>query len=315
MSRTFSSFLTGLVLLAPLHTDGALAGSSERPAGTSRARADGPNPANPQGRRIFTTGDGVRLAYRVDGPLDKPVLVLSNSIGTTLEMWDGQVAELTQHFRVVRYDMRGHGASGVPAGAYSVGRLGRDVIELLDALGIERAHFLGLSLGGFVGQWLGIHAPERIDRLILSNTASYLGPVDQWDQRIDAVLQAPDMEETAETFLRNWFPAPMLDGRQPVVEQFRAMLLATDRQGLAGSYAAVRDVDMRRTISLISRPTLVIAGRYDTVTSLGHSEQIADTIPGARLLVLPAVHMSNVEYPAEFLEAVLAFLQEQAVEG
>lgn len=315
MSRSFSSFLTGLVLLAPLQSDGAPAGASHQLGGVAAASANDTSTTNPQGHRVFTTGDGVRMAYRVDGPLDKPALILSNSIGTTLEMWDEQVPELAKHFRVVRYDMRGHGASGVPAGAYSTGRLGRDVIELMDELGIERAHFLGLSLGGFVGQWLGIHAPERIDRLILSNTAAYLGPADQWDQRIDAVLQAPDMKETAEMFLGNWFPVRMLERREPVVAKFRAMLLATDRQGLAGSYAAVRDTDMRRTIALIPRPTLVIAGRHDTVTSLGHGKQIADTIPGARLLVLPAVHLTNVEYPAEFLEAVLGFLQEQSAEG
>src|SRR5579859_6125280 len=125
---------------------------------------------------FITTGDGYRLAYRLDGAETQPVLVLSNSIGTTLHMWDGQIDALTQHFRVLRYDARGHGQSDAPAGAYSMDRLGRDVIELLDALGIERAHFLGLSLGGLVGQWLGIHAPERIDQLILSNTSARLGP-------------------------------------------------------------------------------------------------------------------------------------------
>lgn len=257
---------------------------------------------------FFTAGDGTRIAYRIDGARDNPVLVLSNSIGTSLHMWDRQIQELSEHFRVVRYDTRGHGASGVPAGAYSFDRLGRDVLELLDALGIERAHFLGLSLGGIIGQWLGIHAPDRIDRLILSNTSAYLGPAGQWDERIAQVLQAPDMTETAEIFLANWFPARMLEAREPVVDEFRAMLLATDRQGLAGSYAAVRDADLRRTIALVARPTLVIAGRDDTVTLASHSELIAATISGSRLVVLPAVHLSNVERPAEFMRAVLDFL-------
>ncbi len=257
---------------------------------------------------FFTTGDGARMAYRFDGDADKPVLVLSNSIGTTLHMWDGQISELSRHFHVLRYDLRGHGASSAPAGAYSMDRLGRDVIELLDALGIERVHFLGLSLGGMIGQWLGIYAPERIDRLILSNTSPLLGTADQFDQRIASVLQAKDMVETAEMFLGNWFPARMLEAKEPVVEEFRAMLLATDRQGLAGCYAAVRDMDLRRTIALIPNPTLVIAGQYDTVTAASHSELIAATVPGSTLVVLPAVHLSNVEYPAEFLGAVLEFL-------
>jgi 3-oxoadipate enol-lactonase len=257
---------------------------------------------------FFTTGDGVRTAYRVEGPVNAPALILSNSIGTTLHMWDLQVPELTKHFRVVRYDFRGHGASSVPLGAYSLDRLGGDVIELMDTLAIERAHFLGLSLGGFVGQWLGVHAPERIDRLILSNTSAYLGPPRRWDEVIAAVLRAPDMRETAETFLRNWFPARMLESAGPIIERFRSMLLATDPRGLAGAWAAVRDADMRRPIALIPRPTLVIAGEHDTVTAASHGAAIASTIPGATLRVLPSVHLPNVEHPAMFLEVVLEFL-------
>ena len=258
---------------------------------------------------FVTVGDGTRIAYRFDGDAKKPVLVLSNSIGTTLHMWDGQVGELSRHFRVLRYDFRGHGGSSAPAGAYSLDRLGRDVIELLDALGLGRVHFLGLSLGGFVGQWLGIHAPERIDRLILSNTSSHLAPASYIDERIVATLQAPDMAENAEAFLANWFPAALVAANGPVIQEFRAMLLSIDRQGLAGLFAAVRDSDLRRIVTLVSRPTLVIAGRYDTVTALSHSEEIAASIQGAKLVVLPAVHLSNVEYPAEFVQAVLDFLR------
>lgn len=259
-------------------------------------------------RSFFETGDGCRIAYRLDGPAKKPVLVFSNSIATVLEMWDGQVTELSKHFRVLRYDLRGHGATGVPAGSYSMGRLGRDVIELLDALHIERVHFCGLSLGGMVGQWLGIHVPERIDKLILCNTSAFLGPASQFDEWIASVLSASDMSETAERFLHNWFPAQMLEPESEAVAPFRAVLLATDPRGLAGCYAAVRDMDMRRTVALIQSPTLVIGGKYDTVTLPGHSEQIAATVPGAKLLLLPAVHLSNIEYPVEFLKAVLDFL-------
>jgi 3-oxoadipate enol-lactonase len=257
---------------------------------------------------IFTTGDGCQIAYRFDGAGDKPVLVLSNSIATTLNMWDAQIQGLSKHFRILRYDTRGHGASGVPAGAYSIDRLGRDVIELLDALQISRVHFCGLSLGGVVGQWLGIHVPEKIDRLILCNTSSYLGSADQWDELIASVLQAKDMSETAEMFLGNWFPSRMLDEERAIIGSFRSMVLATHPQGLAGCLAAIRDMDLRRTIALITRPTLVIAGQYDTVTLASHSELIARTVQGSKLTVLPAVHMSNVEYPADFLNAVLEFL-------
>jgi 3-oxoadipate enol-lactonase len=142
----------------------------------------------------------------VNEPGDKPVLVLSNSIGTTLNMWDRQIPDLSQHFRILRYDARGHGCSGVPAGAYSVDRLGRDVIELLDSLHISRVHFCGLSLGGIVGQWLGIYTPDRIERLILCNTTSFLGPAGQWDQRIAAVLQAENMSETAQNVPQQLVP-------------------------------------------------------------------------------------------------------------
>jgi 3-oxoadipate enol-lactonase len=259
---------------------------------------------------IFTTGDGCRIAYRFDGTANQPVLVLSNSIGTALNMWDIQIPDLSKHFRVLRYDTRGHGASGVPAGAYSIDRLGRDVIELLDELNISRVHFCGLSLGGMIGQWLGIHTPDRIDRLILCNTSSFLGSAAQWDNRIASVLQAADMSETAEMFLRYWFPTHMLETKS-AIGTIRAMLLATHPQGYAGCYAAVRDMDMRRTVALIPCPTLVIAGQYDTVTLPSHSEWIAVTVPGSRLVVLPAVHLSNIEYPAAFLSAVLEFLLSQ----
>jgi 3-oxoadipate enol-lactonase len=256
---------------------------------------------------FITTGDSCRSAYRFDGPGDKPVLLLSNSIGTDLSMWDPQIEALTKNFRVLRYDSRGQGASDVPAGSYSVDRLGRDVIELLDALKISRVHFCGLSLGGIVGQWLGIHAPERIDRLILCNTSSYLWPTEQWNGRIVSVLKA-ERTETAETFLRNWFPPALLETDSPTIAGIRAGLLATDPQGFAGSYAAVRDMDMRRTIKLISSPTLVIGGQYDTVTLPSHSELIAATIPGAKLVMLPVVHLSNLESPDAFMNAVLEFL-------
>ncbi|TPL65198.1 alpha/beta fold hydrolase [Mesorhizobium sp. B2-3-15] len=257
---------------------------------------------------FVTVGDGTRIAYRLDGDAGQPVLVLSNSIATTLHMWDGQIGELSRHFRVLRYDFRGHGGSSVPVGAYSLDRLGRDVIELIDALGLGQVHFLGLSLGGFVGQWLGIHAPERVDRLILSNTSSHLSPASYFDERIAVVRQAPDMSETTEVFLNNWFPSGMVAANEPVIEKFRAMLLEIDRLGLAGLFAAVRDADLRRTVALIDRPTLVIAGQHDTVTAASHSELIAAAVPGAKLVVLPAVHLSNVEYPTEFMQAVLDFL-------
>jgi 3-oxoadipate enol-lactonase len=256
----------------------------------------------------FLTGDGCRIAYRLDGSAERPVLALSNSIATNLHMWDGEIAALSERFRVLRYDTRGHGGSDAPAGAYSLDRLGRDVVELLDHLRLDRVHFLGLSLGGFVGQWLGIHAPQRIERLVLSNTSAYLGPAPQWDELIRRTLAAPDMSEQAEMFLGNWFPPAMRETDPAVIEAFREMILATRPEGLAGCFAVVRDSDLRRTIALIEQPTLVIAGRDDTVTLASHSEAIAQTIPGAELRIFPGVHMLNVERRDDFLATVNAFL-------
>ena len=258
--------------------------------------------------RFFTTGDGCRIAWQLEGAEGRPVLMLSNSIATNLHMWDGQVAELARSFRVLRYDFRGHGESDAPVGAYSIDRLGRDVLELLDSLQISRVHFCGLSLGGFVGQWLGVRAPERIERLVLSNTSAYLGPASYFDEQIRRVLDAPDMGDTAEMFMRNWFPASMLAGANEIVERFRAMVKGTSPQGLAGCFAAVRDADLRRVLSLVRAPTLVIGGVDDKVTLASHSEEIAASIPGAQLVLLPGVHMLNVERPAEFMEAVMRFL-------
>jgi 3-oxoadipate enol-lactonase len=262
--------------------------------------------------RYLHAGDGCKIAYRLDGPNDLPVLVLSNSIATNLHMWDGQVDELCRSFRVLRYDTRGHGASDAPSGPYSLDRLGRDVVELLDALEIERVSFCGLSLGGFVGQWLGVHAPERLDRLVLSNTSPYLGPPPQWDELIKTVLLSQDMTPFADMFMADWFPPAMFARSGDVVDAFREMVLATSAQGLAGCFAVVRDTDLRRTNSLIHAPTLVIGGVDDTVTLASHSETIAQTIPGAALVLLPGVHMLNVERPIEFLAAITDFLTKPA---
>jgi 3-oxoadipate enol-lactonase len=227
-------------------------------------------------------------------------------------MWDGEVEALAEHFHVLRYDLRGHGRSDAPAGAYSIDRLGRDVLELLDHLGVERVHFCGLSLGGFIGQWLGVHAPERIERLVLSNTAAHLAPASYFDERIARTLAAPDLSDEAEMFLQNWFPAAFRQAQPQVIEAFRAMILETSAQGLAGCFAAVRDADMRRSITLIDRPTLVIGGQDDTVTLASHSEAIAKAIAGAQLQLFPGVHMLNVERRADFLACVLNFLRADA---
>ena len=257
--------------------------------------------------QIATTGDGCRIAWRFDGPEDAPVLLLSNSLGTDMAMWAPQLAAFSEHYRVLRYDSRGHGGSDAPAGAYSLDRLGRDVIELLDALGVDTVDFCGLSLGGMIGQWLGIRAPERLRRLILANTSSYMGPPSGWDARI-AMVTKQGMAQLTEASVERWFtPAFNKIDRQaiaPIVD----MLLATDPLGYAGCCAAIRDMDMRRMVRLIERPTLVIGGSLDPSTPPPHSEALARSISGARLHMLEAAHLSNVEVPEHFTNAVMDFL-------
>lgn len=253
-------------------------------------------------------GDGCRLVCRFDGPDDAPVLVLSNSLGTALDMWAPQLPAFAERFRVLRYDSRGHGGSDAPPGAYSIDRLGRDVVELLDALGVARAHFCGLSKGGFVGQWLGVRAPERIDRLVLANTAAYMGPPSGWQQRIDRVLH-DGMGAIAETVLERWF-TPAFCARAPeAVEPIRRMLLATPPAGYAGCCAAIRDMDLRPTAPLIARPALVVAGAADPATPPERADELAGLMRAeARVVRLDAAHLANVEQPDAFAAAVLDFL-------
>ncbi len=257
----------------------------------------------------IVTGDGCRIAYRFDGPDDAPVLLLSNSLGTAMGMWEPQMAEWARHFRVLRYDQRGHGASDAPAGAYSLDRLGRDVVELLDALGLEQVDFCGLSLGGMTGQWLGIRAPERLRRLVLANTSSFMGPPANWDARI-ALVSAEGMGPLAQASIERWFTAGFAAAAPEAIAPVAAMLQATDPVGYAGCCAAIRDMDMRRTVALVPVPALVIGGGADPATPPPHSEVLARTIPGARLVMLEAAHLANVERPGEFARAVVDFLQD-----
>lgn len=254
-----------------------------------------------------TAGDGCTIAWRIDGPAGAPLLLLSNSLGTAMAMWEPQMAAFTATRRVLRYDSRGHGGSGAPVGAYSIDRLGRDVVELLDALEIPQADFCGLSMGGMVGQWLGWRAPERIGKLVLANTSAYMGPPEAWDTRIRTVSEQ-GMAGMAEPVIQRWFRPSFVDLAPDSIAPVRSMLLATQAHGYAGCCAAIRDMDQRRVLGLIVPPTLVIAGTEDPATPMEHSEHLVAGIGGAQLQRLAAAHLSNVEQPAAFIEAVLQFL-------
>jgi 3-oxoadipate enol-lactonase len=253
--------------------------------------------------------DGCPLHVEVEGRADAPVLMLSNSLGTNLHMWDDQVSPFVQHFRLVRYDRRGHGKSGSPKGPYTMERLGRDVLAILDALGIARINWCGLSMGGMVGMWLGANAPARIDKLILSNTASHYADKTPWNDRIKfvrekglAALVGPNMER--------WFTKDFRERSPETIARMRAMFLATPLDGYIGCCEAVRDMDHREILRTIAAPTLVIAGRHDPATPVEAAEFIRGRIPGAALTVLETAHISNLEQPQRYAETVLGFLHQ-----
>ncbi len=252
------------------------------------------------------TGSG-KLHYTIDGADDAPVLVLSNSLGTTLDMWLPQLPALTEHFRVLRYDTRGHGQSDVTPGPYSMAQLGGDVIALLDRLSIPRAHFCGLSMGGMTGIWLGIHHPHRIDRQVLCNTSAAIGVPEVWNARIAQVRQG-GMDAVIATVLGRWFTPDFLSHAPAQVERVRAMLANTSVDGYTANCAAIRDMDQRADLGRIAAPTLVIGGKYDTSTPPEHGELIARSIPGARYVELNAAHLSNWEVAQAFTQQVLSFL-------
>ena len=255
----------------------------------------------------FIECEDVRLFYRFDGPPERPVVLLSNSLGTDQGMWDPQVPEFTKRFRVLRYDSRGHGRSAVPEGPYTIAALGRDVLALLDRLGLDRVSFCGLSLGGMVGMWLGVDAPARIERLVLCNTSVKVGGPDLWNQRIETVRR-DGMKAVLPTVVERWFTPGFRERDPRAVDKVSRMLVATPPTGYVASCAAIRDMDQGDAIGAIRRPTLVVAGRHDVATPPDHARFIAARIPDAELVELDAAHLSNIEQADPFSSAVLDFL-------
>ena len=252
--------------------------------------------------------DDVRLRYQFEGNEQNPVLILSNSLGTDIGMWSLQMPDLLRRFRVLRYDTRGLGASDAPAGEYTMEQLGRDVLALADALQIPRFAFLGLSLGGMIGQWLGAHAPERISALVLANTSAFAPPKSNWDERRRAVLER-GMSAIVDGAMGRFFSPETLAKNDSLVNAIRATFLATNPGGYAGCCAAVRDMDHRELLPKITAPTLVVGGDIDVSTPwAGHGEVIARRIPNAKTVLLHTTHLSNVEQPESFNSTVVDFL-------
>lgn len=253
--------------------------------------------------------DNAPIHYRVEGQAGAPVVVLSHSLGTTLGMWDPQMPALAERFRVLRYDSRGHGESGVTPGPYTIEELGRHVIAVLDGLGIQRASFCGLSMGGMVGMWLGAHAPERVEKLVLCNTAARIGPPEFWNTRIESV-RTHGMDPIATPVLGRWF-SPAFHERMPdATGRMRRMLVETPVEGYVACCAAIRDADLRDVLPRIQARTLVIAGTHDAATPPADGRFLAEKIQGARYVELAAAHLSNIEAAERFTAEVAAFLAE-----
>ncbi len=257
----------------------------------------------------MTAGDAPDLNYLLEGPEDAPVLVLSNSLGTSLEMWDDQAPVLGDRFRLLRYDTRGHGRSPAPPGPYAIGDLGRDVVRLLDRLGIERASFCGLSVGGMTGMWLAAESPERVERLVLLCTSALLVPKSVWDERI-ATATEQGMSALVDGVIERWFTPAFRSENPATVEKMATTLRETDPEGYAGCCAAIRDMDLRDRLPSIKAPTLVVSGAEDPATPPEHGRLIRDAIPGARFEVVPgAAHIANVERPEEITQLILTHLE------
>lgn len=254
--------------------------------------------------------DGCLLNVTVEGRDGGPTLMLSNSLGCTLQMWEPQMRAFTQVFRVIRYDRRGHGRSSVPPGPYSVERFGRDVLAILDDLNIEKVHWCGLSMGGMVGQWLGANAPERLGKIVLANTACHYPAPTIWDTRIKAVKEG-GLAAVADTVIAGWLTEEFRGRNPEIAQRMKAMLLATPVEGYLASCEALRTLDLREALPQIKSPTLVIAGRYDRSTPITMAEAIRSQIPGASMTILDAAHISNIEATLAFNDAVLGFLTQR----
>jgi 3-oxoadipate enol-lactonase len=243
----------------------------------------------------------------IEGDENKEVLMLSNPMGTNLHFWDPQIPVLAEHFRIVRYDSRGHGASVANQGPYSVEGLGRDALAIMDALGFKRAHWLGLSMGSVVGLWLLVHARERIGRAVLASTAAQIPGPDLWNNRIQSARDT-GMNGVAMTAAERWFTKTFRDANPEKVEAVMEMVRATPVHGYLAALAAIRDMDQREAIRGIRNKVLVIAGRHDLSTPLGMGALVARSIEGAKFVTLEASHMSNIEDEANFTKAAVDFL-------
>jgi len=254
---------------------------------------------------ILNSGDS-RIHYALEGPSGAPILMFSNSLGADFSMWDLQAAEFQKKFRTLRYDTRGHGQSSPAPGPYSIELLGKDVLALLDSLHFYRVHFCGLSMGGMIGMWLGLNAPERLNHLVLCNTGAKIGTAESWKARIEAV-QKRGMKSVASAVIERWFTPAFRQKEPEAISRILKMLEATNPDGYVSCCAAVGDFDCRDQLGRIRTATLVIAGAHDPATPPADGRFLAQNIPAARFVELNAAHLSNIEDRDRFTNELAAF--------
>ena len=262
----------------------------------------------------FLKLDGGQLFYQWDGPEQGPVLVFSNSLGSTHRMWDAQLEAFTRHFRVLRYDGRGHGQSSATPGPYTIEQLAGDVLKLLDALKLDRVYYCGLSMGGMIGMHLGAAQASRLHKMVLCNTAAKIGTPDVWNARITAV-QAGGMKAVAGAVIDRWLTAGFRSAHPGETANVLSMLEGCNPAGYAATCAAVRDADFRQMLGAVSVPTQVVTGAHDPATPAADGRALSEQIPGAKYTELAAAHLSNIEAREEFNREVLAFLKSQGAHG
>jgi 3-oxoadipate enol-lactonase len=252
--------------------------------------------------------NGVDIAYRFDGPKDGRILLVANSLMANSSMWDWNVPAFADRYRVLRYDKRGHGDSGVTAGPYSIAQLADDAVGLLDALGIEKAHFMGLSIGGMIGQQLGARYPERLYSLSLCNTASEMPPRSLWEERFE-IARTQGIAGLVDGTIKRWFTAPFIERAPQDIEKVRQMILGTDVNGYMACGSAVRDMAQSTMLLKIKTPTLVLSGRYDPACTVEQGIVLHRLIEGSQMVVLEdAAHLSNIEQTAVFNRTVRDFI-------
>jgi 3-oxoadipate enol-lactonase len=259
---------------------------------------------------IVTTTDGCRLNAMGTGREKGRALVLSNSLGTDVTLWDRQMAAFSAVRDVWRYDTRGHGGSDAPVGEYSIARLGQDLLAVMDHAGLARADLCGISIGGMTALWVAIHAPDRVRRLVLANTGAKIGNLDLWRERI-RVASSEGVGGLADATMQRWFTAGFRQRDPGTVAHFHSTMAGTRAAGYVGCCAALRDADLRDAASQVRTPALVITGAQDPATTPADGEWLRQAIPGARLVQLESAHLSNVECAGAFTPAVLDFLTMQ----